>query len=553
VFTGSLLAILLAACITTWIVRLLVGSPPAGIDDADIFLVYARNISSGHGFVFNAGGERVEGFTSLLWVLICAAASSVLQHPEHALLAVSVLLVSLTAVGCVRSPVCRSHARSTSKLWPYVFIVLLFSDFRYVAWNTITLMEGALWSCLLTASALLTIADDSSPARSSWVLAAVTVLLIFTRPEALVWVPVVILLFYLKCAATETRATAVRLVMPALLAYPLTVGTLTVARLAYFGFPLPNTFYAKVSPSLAFNLREGSRYLMAYVFSGPVPILIVLAMFLSAAHIARVRLRDRQALPLTVLAGVGLIVPVLVGGDHFGGFRFYQGVYPILLLVLVNCLRFIAPQYLSLPGRPGLRRALVLGGGSLFACGFVIVQALEWTDFDERTRLRVEFQIAEAGRARGWDAGRLFADLPARPGIGTITVGGLKYGYPGPVVDLMGLNDTRIAHNGGSRFGVNGHAAFEKVMFYELRPAILIPLMQGGNDLPSLERRDSFADDVLKGLLDDPTFRARYELAEVRRTTPAGEIALAGWYEKGFLSTLAGLKTFAIVTSRHVR
>src|SRR5690348_8740950 len=39
-------------------------SPATGIDDANIFLAYARNISAGGGFVFNAGGERVEGFTS---------------------------------------------------------------------------------------------------------------------------------------------------------------------------------------------------------------------------------------------------------------------------------------------------------------------------------------------------------------------------------------------------------------------------------------------------------------------------------------------------------
>ena len=49
-----------------------------------------------------------------------------------------------------------------------------------------------------------------------------------------------------------------------------TAGLLTIFRLAYFGFPLPNTFYAKVSPSLVYRLAEGSRYLMLYVMSSPI-------------------------------------------------------------------------------------------------------------------------------------------------------------------------------------------------------------------------------------------------------------------------------------------
>ena len=40
-------------------------NPLTGIDDANIYFVYARNLANGHGFVYNIGGERVEGFTSL--------------------------------------------------------------------------------------------------------------------------------------------------------------------------------------------------------------------------------------------------------------------------------------------------------------------------------------------------------------------------------------------------------------------------------------------------------------------------------------------------------
>src|SRR4029453_17630112 len=38
-------------------------------DDQMISMRYAENFAAGHGLVWNAGGERIEGFTNLLWVL----------------------------------------------------------------------------------------------------------------------------------------------------------------------------------------------------------------------------------------------------------------------------------------------------------------------------------------------------------------------------------------------------------------------------------------------------------------------------------------------------
>lgn len=47
--------------------------PLLGIDDANIYFTYMRNFADGLGFVYNPGGERVEGFTSILYTLIGSA------------------------------------------------------------------------------------------------------------------------------------------------------------------------------------------------------------------------------------------------------------------------------------------------------------------------------------------------------------------------------------------------------------------------------------------------------------------------------------------------
>ena len=71
-----------------------------GIDDANIFFTYARNIAHGHGAVYNVGGERVEGFSSPLFTLLCAGVLLFTDHVEIAvlLLNTALLVVVLIAV-----------------------------------------------------------------------------------------------------------------------------------------------------------------------------------------------------------------------------------------------------------------------------------------------------------------------------------------------------------------------------------------------------------------------------------------------------------------------
>ena len=41
-------------------------------DDEMVSMRYAKNLVSGHGLVWNPGGDKVEGFTNPLWVLYMA-------------------------------------------------------------------------------------------------------------------------------------------------------------------------------------------------------------------------------------------------------------------------------------------------------------------------------------------------------------------------------------------------------------------------------------------------------------------------------------------------
>jgi hypothetical protein len=137
--------------------------------------------------------------------------------------------------------------------------------------------------------------------------------------------------------------------------------------------------------------------------------------------------------------------------------------------------------------------------------------------------MKHEFRIARAGRAIGSDLAVMFADLDEYPTVAAITAGGSKFAYPGPVLDLMGLNAVEMAHAPGPRTGYKNHTAFNRDIFYAWHPDILLC----GEDA-------DFDAMVLKGLLFEERFRQMYLKVELQRNSRA----VGAYYSHRFLQTI---------------
>jgi hypothetical protein len=111
--------------------------PLVGIDDASIYFVFAKNFAEGHGFVYNPGGERVEGFTSLLWTLIGAGAYRTGRIEIMLLLVlVSTLALALTmAVGFVPTTFTSPDRQPRGWTAAAAFLLLVYFMPAYIAWN----------------------------------------------------------------------------------------------------------------------------------------------------------------------------------------------------------------------------------------------------------------------------------------------------------------------------------------------------------------------------------------------------------------------------------
>jgi arabinofuranosyltransferase len=559
-FAVRYLGVLGIVSLATFLMMARFDFPLTGIDDANIFFVYAKNFANGHGFVYNVGGERVEGFSSLLWTLLCTVVFSLSTSPELPLLIINIIIISLgitAALAYIRSAlVPQMDSRYAGWLWPPVFLVLLVTSPAYIIWNTIALMENAVWSTLLLLATVFVIQENISSRAINVVFIPISILMMLTRPESFLWVGVLTATLLVRKTQTDGITRALREMIAIFVAIVATVIILTVFRLSYFGYPLPNTYYAKVSPSLSYNFFQGILYLVKYFVSNPIVSVCILATILAGVHtilkLWEKKLKDDGRLFLPLLAGIGLLVPMITGGDHFSSFRFYQGVYPIVLLCLLYFVISVLPQYIQLQLNPNIvrwpQRIFIYSLALVFASSLVLYQARDWIASEETSGMSNAFVIAQKGREEGEFIREMFNTLPELPSIGVVRAGGIKYTYPGEVIDLMGLNNLLMAHNGGKRLGEKNHAAFEKSTFYQLQPDLLSAEIVSTRNwqYKEMDLKKSWDNTVpLKGLYDDPDFLERYRYAKIY-STGTGERALVAWFRNDFLHDLESGGAFVI-------
>ena len=525
--------------------------PLTGIDDANIYFVYAKNVANGHGFVYNLGGERVEGFTSILWTLICALVFKLSSYPELILLIINILIISVgiavTLIYLQNDFLGVEKSQRTKLLWSGIFLVLVLTSPRYIVWNTITLMENGLWSTLLLVTTIFVIKDHPSPQAINLGFIPLSILLVLARPESMLWGVIFIGVLYIRLAFAKSPAIALKDLAPSILGFVVSITLMIWFRIQYFGYLLPNTYYAKVSPSLTYDLQQGVIYLSKYIISDPIVLISVIAVTVSGLHtIAGIfsrQIPNDGSFFLPIIAGTGLLEPLITGGDHFGSFRVYQNIYPIEILCLLYFINRILPKYIKRSESPKWAqlqsKVFTFGPTLLLALVFLSSQIYMWNSI--KPELDIEFNVADYGRKNGALIQKLFSPLPELPSLGVVTSGGIKYSYNGEIVDLMGLNNTLMAHNHGDRKGIKNHAAFDIPTFYELQPDIVWPrtVIENNWGYSESEIKESWENkEGLKGLFDQPRFLEMYTYAKVSSETEKG-YALVGWFKKALLKQLS--------------
>jgi hypothetical protein len=443
-------------------------------DDAMISMQYARNLAHGHGLVWNAGGERVEGFSNPLWVVYMAFFHLFPIASSKISLALQVSGVAFQAANLII--VWRIASRYLEGyLAPLLAVFLTGFYFHLNNW-AFQGMEVGLLTLLLSAAIYLTFRSWDRKIFSAW---PYVLLMIGTLVRIDMVVPLALLAAFSAWKDTKNRKT--HLVWGFGLLAISVIGQ-TLLRLWYYGEWLPNTYYLKVlGIPLGDRIQRGLSVFGDFIWSSGW-FLMVLPLILLLVK------PDQTTLLLFCLLLGQIAYSVYVGGDaweHKGGAnRFIALAMPIFFLLFIQTAdrirQALIPKKLSDLGRSisqGLLAIFVLT--SLFSFNFIN----ENDAFAKWSTLKRPIFVA--GTQRYTTLGLLINEITdPEANIAVVTAGNIIYFAERTGIDMLGKSDKVIARsqpheNGGSFDNVDdifrpGHNKWDyQHSIIELQPDIV--------------------------------------------------------------------------------
>ncbi len=396
------------------------------LDDAWIHLVYARNLLSGNGLSYNPG-QLEAGLSAPLWTLLITPLLALSSAPAITAACIKALGVGLS----VTTAVLLSRTLLALGTRPSVALVAALASVLdpFTMLGALSGMEVPLASCLL-----MWLVFAMARGRHGEALIAMA-LLPLARPEALL---VVLATWIILLRAQWSQASALQRAMLVLVP---SFGWITWSAylLAITGYALPNTFYAKVSPSIAtivHNLATLASMFQHMLLLLPAGVVLVVAF-------------DSWRRPTTdpkrrfgVIALAGYVAAVLIGqplreSNTLYWLRYVLPVAPLLLAMVAIAIDDALNRPLM-----SSRRNRTLGAIALFAV------ALRWPIVVPRTidhyaqscRNVVEMNV----RVGEW----LRDHTDPGEWIATNDAGAITYFSQRRVLDLIGLNNHRVVHGG---------------------------------------------------------------------------------------------------------
>jgi hypothetical protein len=419
-------------------------------DDSFITLRYAKNLVQGEGLVFNPG-ERVEGFTSMLWTLLLSLCGVIGLD----LLAAARILGVVTGLATIILTYRLFHALNTSHdqsvLGLFAPLILAVNG-AFACWAG-SGMETALFVCLTVGSYLMVLDER-------WLLATVfTSACILTRPEGML---VFGLLFLFQCI--RAWGDKERRWLGWLLACGITASGLVAFRLFYFQDWLPNTYYAKTGGEWN-QIVRGFKYLAEYCadYEG------LLLMGAPVGYFLLVGGRKSRFLAVTVVALWG--ATVLVGGDGLPMYRFALAPLPFLLVLQGRLIQNLCHHFI----KSSRYSPKLVGYGLVIVVLCWAVVHLSKPIVGSHYRLYEYQKKVEIPR---WTrVGKLFKEnVSKQDSLAAVPIGAVSYYSELYVYDMLGLTNKHIAQRemAQAEVGWTGHEKHDGQYILSQKPTYLL-------------------------------------------------------------------------------
>lgn len=384
-------------------------------DDAYISYRYAQHALDGHGLVFNIG-ERVEGYTNFLWVvwlILCGSIGIGFDPAAKALGLASGFGMIVLAALLARRAWTQIHDKGGE--WAGVAGALTVGVNGSLAYWAVSGLETAFFGFLITLSVWLWI-------NKSQLTPVALALATMTRPEGgLVWLVLVACELLLE---RNLKRTLMLFGFTALLLVPF-----GIFKLAYYGYLLPNPFYAKTGFAWEYvqsGLDYAWLFLQHYMLYGFVLIPIAFALWKLPGRL--------KAVPALFL--VYAIYVITVGGDVLRPHRFFVPLIPLMAAAIMAGEAWL-PKWFRNRSYQYVPTIMVLGALLFFSIRLP-KEILASTRMLEVGLIQKMTTIAEYLRR-----------LDDRPfTMACSTIGKISFDLPGRrIVDMLGLTDSTVARH----------------------------------------------------------------------------------------------------------
>lgn len=423
-------------------------------DDAFISFRYVQNFVDGNGLVFNIG-ERVEGYTNLLWVLLMSLFVFFKMNIQSLSQILSVLFGTLVLFMTYRISdliELKNETKTNKKIktadsdvnvnyFNLIPSVMLVFTGSFIFWS-ISGMESTMFISFVLLGIYFYL-KDSRGEFISYKFSLFIFLATLTRPEGLYFFGLIIIhkIFFAfreyKSGALKVLFSKNNLIIYSVFVIPVIFYFLI--RYNYYGYLFPNTYYAKTGLSTDY-LNSGIEYFMkflkAYLLYGVV-LFAPLYLFKRKENIFEIS--------LMYLLTISFIIYVIsVGGDVLKQNRFFLPVLPLIYILFAKLLTEIYFLWKRKSVNSGIAFPAVLAVTAVI-CIYYYTSQKETLDKDIQSENGLVDKMKIAGN---WF--RLKQQQLGRPlNLAATTIGSVSYfaGHEVNVIDLLGLTDREIAHN----------------------------------------------------------------------------------------------------------
>ncbi len=441
---GWIVALLLLAAtvaVAIWHVQLL----QFFCDDSYISYRYSEHFAAGTGLVYTEG-ERVEGYTNFLWVVLVGGGIKAGFGAEATSLVLGLLFLAVTLFATALL------VRRVTKSWSFglVACLLLVCQGPMILWSS----SGLEASCYAAMTLLAVLAYERWFDRPAGLALAGALFGLSTmvRPDGVVFggaaglhlVLCGLLVRPLHLGRTVVRGAALAA------GFAAAFGPFVLWRHAYYDDWLPNTFYIKAGS--AQNLRLGVGYLVTWLREYPIAGALTLAGLVATLTLARFREQRRTFAHLALALTLFCAYLAWAGGDYMALYRFLVPLLPLAMVPAVALLQalFEGGARLRLPAvaRAAAGLALLAGGGyALTRPSLVSVEQKEHPLSKSMSTIARMKRNSAQWELLGKALHEKFGALPAaqQPLIAVTAAGAIPFFSKLPTLDQSGLCDRHVA------------------------------------------------------------------------------------------------------------